>query len=118
MNWERVHLIYYVYTSITVIVMILALGKFFCVRKLYEVYETLNRTMDYTLGVIIAFIVGISIVAWFSLFFMWKGMILICCVIMTMFGGVCLIWMTILSIHYCYICLRDYHYRLKHRKNL
>lgn len=118
MNWERVHFIYYVYTSITVILMLLALGKFFCVRKLYEVYEDLNRKMDYTLGVIIAFIAAVSIISWLSLLFMWKGMILICCVVMTLFGGVSLIWFTIVVIGYGYEWLRSYHYRLKRKKNL
>lgn len=118
MNWENVHMIYYVYTSLAVVLMLLALGKFFCVRKLYEVYTDLDRKMDYTLGVIIAFFSGVSVVAWLSLLFMWKGMILICCVIMALFGGVAAIWMIIVCIHYCYEWLRDYHYRLKHRKNL
>lgn len=118
MNWERVHFIYYVYTSMTVILMLLALGKFFCVGKLYEVYTELNHKMDNTLGVIIAFFALVEIAACVSLFFVWENTILFFCVIMTMFGGICAIWFTIVIIAYCYEWLKSYHYRLKRKKNL
>lgn len=118
MNWERVHFIYYVYTSITVIFLLLGLGKFFCVGKLYEVYDKLNESMDNTLGCVITIGTIVLVLAYTSLYFTWAAMILIFCVVMTLLGIVASVWIAIVGIHFVYVWLREYHVKLKRKKNL
>jgi len=118
MNWENIHLVYYVYTSISVAFLLLALGKYFCVRRLYEVYNVLDRKLDYGLNVCLIIGFGILMVAYVSLFFVWKTMILLSVLAMMLCGGVFTIIVVCFVLGMGYDFLGSYHHKLKRKKNL
>lgn len=118
MNIERVYLVYYVYTSICVVFLILGLGKFFCVRRLYDLYDNLDRKLDDNLDCTLIFGTAILIVSYVSLYFVWKGMVLLCVLVMVLCGGIFSIWVIILLLHNSYEWLKHYHHKLKNKKNM
>ena len=68
MNWDRIYLVYEIYTSINVLAAVLALGKFFCVKVLYDAYDKLNEFMDDDLTIIIFIYIFILIVSLIALY--------------------------------------------------
>lgn len=118
MNWERVHFVYYVYTSITVIFTLLALGKFFCVGKLYEVYDNINKAIDGGLGFLIPLALVINVLAIIALMFVWKVMIFIFLILMTLAILIFFVFSIILSIAPIIQYLHNYHKNLKRKKNI
>lgn len=118
MIMERVHVIYYLYTSLVVFALVLSLGKFFCVRKLYELYDTLDEEFGFSLTATIIIGTVILLLSYLALFSGWKVGILVALLIMCICGLVFSIWLAIILCSVIYSFLHDYHLNLKYKRKL
>lgn len=118
MNWERIYLVYEFYTSITVLLVLLTLGKFFCVKVLYDAYDKLNEYMDEELTPVIASYVFILIVALISLWAGSKFFILASVTVMVLALAVFILFGTAAVLNNIGHIVTKYHHYIKKKKNL
>lgn len=118
MNYERVYMMYYAYTTIVVLFTMLSLGKFFCVKVLYDWYDTIDDTLGYTLhGWIIA---GISllVISLLALYFESKAIIFICLIVMFFAGFIISLALLLTCFVGVYQYLKFYHHEIRRKKKM
>lgn len=118
MNYERIHFVYYVYNTVVVLFVLLGLGKFFCVRRLYDLYDDINDSCGNTLPGWMCLATVFSIFSYLCLYWDWKLGIIISVMVMTI-ASLCMgLIVIVFIIRYIFECLRDYHDMIKSKKNL
>lgn len=118
MNWHNVNIMVSIYTILVVMLSLLALGKFFCVKVLYDLYDRINNYIDETLPGIFCIGLVIEIATLVCYHYEWKpGLMLLLFAI----SIITLIGIVFLVLGLFFITskfLSDYHRKLKERKNI
>lgn len=118
MDTQNVHICFYIFSTINVLFILVALGKFFCVKKLYDLYDRIDKIIDGELTEILTFATGISILASFSIMYSWDFITLTCMFAMSL----CIVVPTITVIG-AYMesitkTISDFHKNIKRKKNI
>lgn len=118
MNWHNVNIVISIYTVLVVLVSLLALGKFFCVKVLYDLYDRINDYFDETLPGI--FCVGfiIEIAALLCYHYEWRPGLLLLMFVISVIILICIVLAGIALFVIASKFLSEYHRKLKARKNI
>lgn len=118
MNWENIRLVLSIYTVIVGLVAILGLGKFFCVKILYDWYDEIDRASDYTLVVWMIAGVILEILALIFYYIEFKPLILISMFIICIVILICIVLSFVGLIIVFSRGMSRYHTKLKQKKNM
>jgi hypothetical protein len=118
MDYERVRLVLSIYTAIVGLFAILGLGKFFCVKILYDWYDEIDEASEGTL--VVWMIAGIILEALALLFYyiQFKPLILISMFVICIVILICIVLSIVGLIIVSSRGLTKYHNKLKQKKNM
>lgn len=118
MNWEAIYFMYYLYTSFTGIFVVLAMGKFFCVRRIYDLYDAINKFTDDALPFIVSFSTTCSVLSGIFIYFKWEFLVLIFCIAMALTFLVFVVYSIVGILIGASYALSEWHKRIKKLKNM
>lgn len=111
-----IELCFYIFSSINVLMVLLGLGKFFYVKVLNDLFDTLDETFDYTLTKVIVGFGLLNVLIAFGLAFDWRIVQFIGMIIMTFANVLLIIFLSIPLFTVISDKLDEIHHNIKCKK--
>lgn len=118
MNYDAIYLVFYLFNITLTVFVVIGLGKYFCVRFLFDIYDELNDFCDKGLAPFIVIASVISALNWFSIQAHVNTLILLCTVVMVFSLGFLVLFVVIFGTVGLYKRAERFHENLKYKKNM